>query len=103
MVLDARNAPKAQLIANLDDVMPTEQRFLIAFAIASDGPQCRALLLTRCGYDRIELQNHLYHDWPSLIYAGYSQPSVAWTISATRACVVRRMKAPRRGPRSWPR
>src|SRR5271155_2005826 len=103
MVLDTRNAPKPQFIADLDDVMPTEQGFLIAFAIASDRPQRSALLLTRRGYDRIELQNHLHHDRPSLTYAGYCRPSLSSTISATRAGVVRRMKAPRRGPRSWPR
>ena len=61
MVLDGGEAPDAEVVGRLDDVVPAVEGVLIPRPVAADGPQRRALLRAFGGQNGERLEDNLDH------------------------------------------
>src|SRR5579885_1098855 len=61
VMLDGGGAPEPHFVGGFDDVVPSQERFMIALAMASDRAQGRALFFAGCGYHRIKLKYYFNH------------------------------------------
>src|SRR5512146_1982269 len=64
VMLDSGGAPQAHLVGGPDDVVPSEQGFVIDLAIAADRAQRRAFLFAGRGEHRVKLKYYFNHGFP---------------------------------------